>query len=248
MSDESPDFNKVMGHAAVIGFEKLTKPQFDKVRDAWLKAKFRSGFTPTPKEASRLKDIAGNRTYIAFKSCVGAVPYLRFIKVGILLYELMCEGNIKRIREIKREIYNSKYNKTAIKIIHIASTGILLNALEYLINLRDNRNLSKYAVSLEFEKIQELWQEASVGIKKDETVEQAEEKIMNKVKKLLPLVIAYASQTAVIIAQSAVANIRNKGICQGKYLPWSKNLVYCDLEQYLCIFYKVGGEFETPFG
>ena len=248
MSDDKPNINEILARASLIKFEELSKSVLDNIRDIWLKAKTRSGFTPTPEEAERLKRIAKNITYQSFKSCVGSTPYLRFIKVGLMLYELMTEGNLDRIKEIKNEIYNSKYNITALKIIHIASTGVLLNTLEYLINLRDERQLSKYAVSLEFEKILVLWNSIAIPIQKDDDEKNIIEVIKSKVIINSPLIILYASQSAVKVAHSVVVEVSKQNVCQNKYLPWSKNLIYKSLEQYICIFYKIDGDWETPFG
>ncbi|MFH1181710.1 MAG: hypothetical protein V1702_02010 [Candidatus Woesearchaeota archaeon] len=247
MSDEQPNINEILARAGLQSIERVTKPVLDTIRNAWLKAKTRSGFTPTPEEAVQLKSISEIETYKSFKSCIGATPYLRFIKVGLLLYQLMTDGNLERIKQIKDEIYNSEYNKTAIKIIHIASTGVLLNVLEYVVNIRDERGLSKYAVSLEFEKIIDLWQSVSLPVKKEDTVELVVSAIIKKVEENPPLIVLYASQSAVKIAHMAVAEVRTKDLCK-KYHPWSKNLYYKGLEQYICIFYRIEGEWETPFG
>ena len=248
MVSDEPNINEVIARAALIKGKELSKPVLDTIRNLWLKAKTRSGFTPTPKEASRLKKISQNTTYKSFKSCIGSTPYLRFIKVGLMLYELMTEGNLKRIKEIKDEIYNSKYNLMAVKIIHIASTGVLLNTLEYMINLKDERQLSKYAISLEFEKILDLWHSISISVQKEDEEEKIIEVIKSKVIEGSPLIILYASQSAIKIAHSVVAEVRNQNLCQNKYLPWSKNLFYGSLEQYICIFYRVDSNWDTPFG
>lgn len=248
MKDDDFNINKVVAELAKQKLEDISKPTLDKIQEVWLKAKTRSGFTPSPEEAEKLKRISNNTTYKSFKSCVGNAPYLRFIKVGLLLYELMTQGNLDRIREIKDEIYNSKYNQTALKIIHIASTGVLLNTLEYLINLKDERELSKHAISLEFERILELWQKISIPVKKEDLPESIIKKIKEKIDKKEPLIILYASQTAVQIAHEIIAQIRNCSLCDGKYHPWSKNLYYENIEQYICIFYKLGDNWDTPFG
>lgn len=248
MSDDKPNLNEVIARASLIKLEEVSKPVLDNIRDIWLKAKTRSGFTPTPEEAERLKRISQNITYRSFKSCIGSTPYLRFIKVGLMLYELMTEGNLDRIKEIKDEIYNSKYNTTALKIIHIASTGVLLNALEYLINLRDERQLSKYAVSLEFEKILGLWNSIAIPVQKDDDEKKIIELIKSKVMENSPLIVLYASQSAIRVAHSVIVEVNKQNLCQNRYFPWSKNLIYKSLEQYICIFYKTDGEWETPFG
>lgn len=249
MSDDEVDINKVLANALVIGIEKLTKAKLDKIKEFWLKkthAKY--GFSPTSGEANKLKEIAKNPTYLAFKVSIGSSPYTPFIKVGLMIYDLKCEGNLERIKEINEEIRNSRYTDIARKIIHIASTGVLLNTLQYIVDIKTQSNLSTYAVEREFNRLLILWTKVSIGVKSSDKVIEVRIKLINLMNKNPELMIVYATQSAVNIAQTTIAEMKNLGQFKGKYLPWSKNLSHYDLEQYLCIFYKVDTDFLTAFG
>lgn len=264
MNDSEPDINKILAHMALIKYEDVSTRTLNMIRKAWTKSTLRTGFTPTPEEANRLKTISQNHTYKAFKECVGSFQYTRFIKVGLLLYDLKCAGDKSRIDQIRKDIKNSKYSDpNAFKILHIASTGVLLHVLNYVVDMKDRDHLSPHAVRQEFLRILELWTEISISVTKDDAPADVEKKILGMMKTSPPLMFIYAGRKhledgaaryrstfrdPVINAQRAIANLRNRGVFRDAYVMWSKMLIYETLEQYLCVFYSVRHDLNTAFG
>lgn len=174
-----PDINKILANAAVIELDKISSRTLSKIKSLWLKHKY-YGFTPTPSEAESLKDISNNSIFVTFSRCVGKYEYSAFIRIGLMIYELSEIGNKDRVDEIRRFIY-SKHGNVPKKIIHIASTGILLHVLEYLTNLRDEKNLSCDVVREEFINIVTLWEKVSIPV----SLLDSEDSIIDSIKKIM---------------------------------------------------------------
>ncbi|HII15281.1 MAG TPA: hypothetical protein HA362_03125 [Nanoarchaeota archaeon] len=247
-----PDINKILANAAIIGLENIGKRTFDTIKKAWLRIDITSryGFTITQDEANTLNDIAKNPTYIAFKSAIGTKsPFTRFIKVGLLLYELNSRGEKDRVKEIRSEIYNSQYsNRYVQKIIHIASTGVLLHILDYLTYFKDTNKLSDYAIREEFKRILRIWQEIGVPVKKEDNETTIKNNIQSLITKKVPIIIVYASESAVPRAHLAIADLSNKKVFVGKYILWSKNLTLSGFNQFLGLLYASDTGLDSPFG
>jgi hypothetical protein len=146
MAQDDPDINKILANVAVLGIEKASSRTLKYIQKVWLGSTSKVGFTPEPEEASRMKDISVNSTYQRFKLIVGKYKFTAYIKVGLLIYDLNQKGDRERVQKIRDDVYNSKDGANALKIIHIASTGVLLHVLEYLVNSKDEKNLSQFAV------------------------------------------------------------------------------------------------------
>jgi hypothetical protein len=244
MSQE-PDINEILGNALVIGIENISKRTLETIKKSWLKGKY--GFTPIPEEATRLKEISTNQTYITFKKIVGEYKYTAYIKIGILLYELNQKGNRERVEEIKREVYNSRDGIHAKYIIHIASTGVLLEVLEYLIDLKYKISPTKEMLRSEFEDILQLWRKVSVPISNSDTKEKIIEDITTVIKLREKLLVIYACGHATSKAQLIIAQLtKEKFFSKNKYLPWSKNNTLSGIAHYVCMCYLIDEFSSSP--
>jgi len=246
MGNDEPDINKILGNAIILGLEKVGNKTLNTIKKVWLKSTSRYGFTPLPEEATRMNEIAKNQTYLTFKRIVGKYKFTPYIKVGILLYELNHKGNKERADSIRKDVYNSKDGNQAKKIIHIASTGVLLHVLEYLINIKDKYNLSQYAVKQEVDKILNLWKKVSIPVSNADTKEKIISNIENVMKLKENLIVIYACGKAADKAQLVVAELYKKQIFSGKYVPWSKNDIFYGMLHYVCLCYSVEDFGESP--
>jgi hypothetical protein len=235
MVSDEPDINKILANALIIGAGNVGKRTLESIKKLWLKGTSRYGFTPEPKEASRLKDISNNVTYQTFKKIVGKYKFTPYIKVGILLYELNRGGNKERVEEIRKDVYNSKDGYLAKKIIHLASTGVLLNVLDFLIDLKNNKELSKYAIQNEFKKVLDLWGKISVPVSNSDPQKQIIENINQVVNLKEGIVVIYGCGHAAEKAQIVIAKlIKEKFFQKNNYIPWSKNNLFYDIPHYTC--------------
>ena len=245
IDDDIPDINEILGNAVAIELEKLSTRTLSKIKAIWLRFKY-YGFTPTPTEAELLKNISKNSTYMTFAKCVGKYEYNAFIKIGLLIYELNELGDNARVDEIRRYIYGQHGNVPK-KIIQIASTGILLHVLEYLTNLRDEKNLSSDVVREEFINIVTLWETVSVPV----SISVSEDYITELIKKIIgekaPIFFVYAAGNAAYKAEIIVARLNNMEMFKG-YLPWCKVRVVGSvkkIEYFLGVFYSVKEPYDT---
>ncbi len=238
--DNEPDINKILGNAAVIELDKISTRTLSKIKSLWLKYKY-YGFTPTPSEAESLKEISNNSTYLTFTRCVGRYEYNAFIRIGLLIYDLNETGNKDRVDEIRKYVY-SEHGNVPKKIIQIASTGILLHVLEYLTNLRDEKNLSCDTVREEFINIVTLWENVSIPV----SLLDPEENIICLIKKIIgekvPIFFVYGAANAAYTAELIVAKLNNVKLFSGKYLPWCKVRTIGKIkkiEHFLGVFYAL---------
>ena len=246
VDDSIPDINEILGNAVVVELDKISARTLSKIKAIWLRYKY-YGFTPTPSEAELLKEISKNSTYITFAKCVGKYEYNAFIKIGLLIYELNELGNNVRVNEIRNYVYG-KHGNVPKKIIQIASTGILLHVLEYLTNLRDEKNLSSDVVREEFINIVTLWESVSVPVSSS----VSEKYIIGLIKKIIekkaPIFFVYAAGNAAYRGEIIVAELNNLKLFSGKYLPWCKVRVVGKvkkIEHFLGVFYSVEEVYDT---
>lgn len=246
MGDE-PDINKIMAYVSILSFKEIKKNTLDKISSIWLKHKY-FGFTPTPTEAKSLKEISNSSSYVTFKRCVGDYEYNAFVKIGFLIYELSEIGEQKRIDEIRRFVYKQHGNFPK-KIIQIASTGILEHVLNYLIDLKDDKCLSKLTVREEFEKIVKLWEKVAIPVSNSDRNTKIEKSIKNIVtENKEPIFFVYAAGSACYKAEIVVAKLRNEKLFNGMYFPWCKVRLIgkaIKIEHFLAVFYKVEGGYDT---
>lgn len=243
-----PDINKILAHAAIEGFDRLSTNSLNRIKRAWTQQKHRPGFTPLPEESDLLYDISRSAAYQSFKHCVGSkYTYNRYIKVGLLLQELSLQGYRDRLRAIRDELRQKKHPKGAFKLIHIASTGVLSQVLEYLSSLRDQYKLSKQAVRREFELIVEQWTKISISVSNRDVQRDLLARIVRVISRSPPAFFVYASRGAIQKAQELMAKVNNDGMLTGKYILWSKTTKNHDHSQYLCACYNINYGIESPF-
>lgn len=246
VKDGTPDINQILAQASIIGIEKISARMLSKIKSTWLKHKY-YGFSPTPSESEALKEISNNSTYNTFSRCVGKYEFNAFIRIGLLLYELNEKGDTTRVNEIRKYVY-SKHGSFPKKIIHIASTGVLLPVLEYLTNLKDEKNLSSDIVREEFANIVSTWENVSIAVSILDPESLTKEAITKKVLGNVPIFFVYAAGNAVNKSVTIVAELRNGGLFSGKYLPWCKvrHLGKVNpVEYFLGVFYAVDTAYDT---
>lgn len=243
VGDHTPDINEILGHTAAVEIDKISARTLSKIKSLWLKYRY-YGFTPTPSEAESLKEISKNSTYTTFSRCVGKYEYNAFIKIGLLIYELNEIGDKNRVDEIRSYVY-SKHGNVPKKIIQIASTGILLHVLEYLTNLRDEKNLSPDIVREEFINIVTLWESVSIPVSSSVSEEDITTKISEIIEKKVPIFFVYGASNAAYKCELIVAKLKNMQLFSGKYLPWCKVRIIGKkqkIEHFLGVFYSLDGE------
>ena len=246
---KAPDIDRILALAAMQGIENIGKRTFNTIRKEWIAARGQYGFTYTPDEAKLLKESLEHPTYVAFKKCIGNYRHLKFIKVGLLIFELRRKGDIARIKEIKSQVYNSRYGVVPNKLIHLATLGILPSILDYLTDLKTINKMSKSALQREFQKLLDKWKEISICVDKDTTQSFLKSEIKLRMKKEYAQIIVYGAGRASHVAHRVIADMKNKQKFSGRYLDWSKNIPFSEKDiQFICFLYSLNFGVDTPFG
>ena len=106
--------------------------------------------------------------------------------------------------------------------------------------------MSEYSVREEFKKVLDLWKKISIPVSNSDSKKQIIDKLKDLMKRKEPLIISYGCGNAADKLHFIIAELRNKNVFSGKYLPWSKNNVFYGMLHYVCICYEIEGCIETP--
>lgn len=231
-----PDVNKFLGELAYAVTKGLTKAVKEKIEKAWLKLEY--GVTLNAEEADSLKRIAENDFYLLFKKYLGAHWSLKLIKVGLYISELNDDGKIERTKKLNSEAYQ-KYGTKGAKIIQIASTGVLVPLMGYIIDLKLNKGANILVLHQEFDKVLEEWDMISTPVTASYSEEMIEEQIVTKMENSRPIFFVYSAGSASKKAQLTIAKMNNEYKFQDKYLLTPKIKVVNNVEYCLWAFEKI---------
>jgi len=202
-----PDVNKFLSELTIGVGKGLTDAIKAKIKKAWLKKEY--GVTIQVEEADALKKISENEFYILFKKYLGGHWSVNLVKVGIYISQLQEEGKKKRASELHSEAYK-KYGPKGARIIHLASTGILVPIMDYIIDLKLIKDANYITLSQEFDKILDEWDKISIPVNLNETEESIKIAVINKMDTGYSIFFVYAAGGATKIAQLTLAKMNNE--------------------------------------
>ncbi len=104
-----------------------------KIKELWERREY--GFTPDPELANELQRISKSDAYKRMKDCIGHHHFLSLIKLGLRIAELSDEGRVETIAKIKNSVYK-KYGIRGVRILNMGGTGVLLEIIKYLSQLK----------------------------------------------------------------------------------------------------------------
>lgn len=233
MTDLDP--NKFLAELTLGAVKGLTEPLKNKIKKYWLKREY--GVTIEPDEGKKLQDIANEEFYKIFKKYLGEHWSIKLIKVGIYISNLNEEGKKERAGEIQKEAYR-KYGPKGAKIIHLASTGILVPIMDHIINLRLYKGATCIVLNQEFDKILDEWDQISIPVSRGE-VDSLRQKIESVMLQNHPIFFVYAAGSVSVLTQLILAKMNNDRLFQGKYLMTSKIKVVENTEYCVWIFERI---------
>jgi len=240
---EPPEDNKFLAELTYAVAKGLTQSIKNKIKEIWLKQEY--GVTISVEESESLKKISENDFYLLFKKYLGMHWSLNLIKVGIYISELNEEGKRERAKQVYDESFK-KYGRKGQRIIQLASTGILVPVMKYIVDLKLDRGANPIVLNREFDKILDEWEQIATPVHRESSEEEINDIIQKKIGVGYPIFFVYASGSASKIAQLTLANMRNKNIFDDKYLMFLKNKVVNNTEYCLWIFEKIEDFQETP--
>ncbi len=171
--------------------------------------------------------------------------YLKLIKVGIYISELIGEGKRERARLLEEEAYK-RYGRKGKRILQLASTGVLVPVMQYIIDLKLNKGANPIELNNEFDKILDEWEKISIPVHRESEKNMINDAIKEKMNAGYPIFFVYACGSVSKIAQLTLAEMRNQNIFDNKYLMFLKNKVVENIEYCLWIFEKIEDFEETP--
>lgn len=231
-----PDPEKFLAELAIGVAKGITSSIKDNIKKYWLKCEY--GITLNPQEGNSLKTIANNEFYQLFKRYLGEHWSLKLIKVGLYLSELNEEGKRERAGEIQKEAYQ-KYGSKGAKIIHLASTGILIPIMDYIIDLKLHKGASCIVLNQEFDKILDEWDKISIPVHWDSKETSLENEIKNKMENNYPIFFVYASGSASRIAQFTLAKMNNANLFRNRYIMTHNIKIVVNTEYCIWVFEKI---------
>ena len=240
---EPPEENKFLAELTVAIAKGLTEPIKNKIKEVWLKLEY--GVTINVEESESLKKISENDFYLLFKKYLGEHWSLKLIKVGIYISELNEEGKRERAKQLYDESFK-KYGRKGQRIIQLASTGILVPVMKYIVDLKLDKGANPIVLNREFDKILDEWEQISIPVHRESSEEAINNEIQKKISKGYPIFFVYASGSASKIAQLTLAKMRNENMFDHKYLMFPKIKVINDIEYCLWVFEKIEDFEETP--
>ena len=187
----------------------------EKIKEKIYEGKY--GYVPNGEEAKAIYEVDQKDVYIRLKQCLGGHWALELLRVGIYISRLNDEGKRGVVRKIKDGVFK-KYGPRGIKIIDMGATGIIVSVASYLSDRKIRENLNPLDMALEFDKLLDGWDQATVFVKKDDEVTPIYSKILGHMDKY-PLFFIFAYGSAVLKASKAIAKLNNEGkIHDKKYL------------------------------
>lgn len=234
------DANKFLAELTIAVTKGLVTSTKQSIQKIWSKLEY--GITLNPEESKSLKDISESEFYRIFKKYLGNHWSINLIKVGLYISDLDEGGNQERAREIQGEVFK-KYGHKGVKITHLASVGILIPVMNYIIDLKLQKDASIIVLSQEFDKILSEWDTISIPVSADLTELNLREKILQKMNNNYPIFFVFSSGRAARNTQLTLAKMNNEQLFSGKYLMTSKNRVnpISKIEHCLWTFDKIEG-------
>ena len=132
-----------------------------------------------------------------------------------------------------------KYGSKGAKIIQLASTGILIPVMEYIIDLKLHKGANYLVLNQEFDKILTEWDTISIPVHRDMGNEELSKEILKKMGFGNAIFFVYSAGYTSKIAQLTIAQMNNKELFKGKYLMTPKIKILKDTEYCVWVFDKV---------
>lgn len=197
---------------------KLSKETIEyirkRIRELWNQSKY--GFTPNAEEAAAIYKIGQKEAYKRLKHCIGFHWSLRLIRLGLYISDLNDEGQRKLIKKTKEDIYK-KYGSKGIKITNMATTGAILDVIEYLSKLKIEDNLNRTDLTIKFDtEIIEKWDKITFFVKTEDSEKEISKKIVAMMNQRLLIFFVFAYGAASTKSMKIISKLNNNKTISNK--------------------------------
>ncbi len=178
----------------------------ERIKELWGKKEY--GFTPEPELAFKLQKISKSEAYKRMKECIGNHHFLSLVKLGLIFAEISEEGEVEKIARIKSDVHE-KYGIKGVRILSMGSTGVLLEVIRYLSDIKIKHNYSQADMAGRFEKIVDKWMEIAIFHKAEDGQTTLRNKIIGYMQTPHELFFVFASGSAGDQAKRVIADLSN---------------------------------------
>ncbi len=177
-----------------------------KIKELWERREY--GFTPDPELANELQRISKSDAYKRMKDCIGHHHFLSLIKLGLRIAELSDEGRVETIAKIKNSVYE-KYGIRGVRILNMGGTGVLLEIIKYLSQLKMEKNYTQRDMAEKFEEIIDKWTEITIFHRAEHGQTVLRNTIIRYMEISRELFFVFASGVAGDQAKKVIADLSN---------------------------------------
>ncbi len=143
------------------------------------------------------------------RECIGDHPYLSVVKLGLAFAGISKRGDAERIGRIKREVTN-RYGLKGVRILAMGSTGVLLEVIRYMSDIKIKHDYTQADMVERFEKIIEAWMVITIFHKAEDGESALRKQIIEYMQSTRELFFVFASGIAGDQAKRMIAMLNNE--------------------------------------
>lgn len=207
--------------AAKLSGEALSAAK-RRIYDLWLQNKY--GFTPSKEEAIAIQRISQREIYKRLKGCIGKHWALDLLRVGIYISELNEVGSKETVERIKEDVYN-RFRARGVRILTLGSTGIIVQVIEFLSDLKSENNLNEEEIGLELDRILDEWDRITIFVKRDDPESSVLDRINRYIEQQHQLFFVFTfGRTAFRKATKTIAKLNNDNVILDNHYLFDSDL------------------------
>lgn len=191
-------------------------------------------------ETRKIYEITKQDLYIRLNNCLVSHWSMNLIALGIYVSKLN-ELDQRHIVERVRSEVHSKYQARGVKILNMGSTGAIGHIIEYLSDLKMQKNYGFIEMGKFFDKIIEKWEDIAFFVKSEYEIGLVKKKCLEFIGKKYPLFFIFAYASAIPATINAIAELSNSKQLSG-YIWDAKMKPEGFKEAYSCYFQSIEGD------
>lgn len=191
------------------------------------------------KEVSELYKITKQELYGRVEKCLVSHWSMNLIALGVLISKLNELDQREIVERIKTEVH-SKYMARGIRIVEMGSTGVISHIIEYLSDVKMEKNYNFIEMGKLFDGIIDQWDDITVFVKAEHGKEDVKTRCLDHLEKREILFFVFAYGSAVNATITAIAELSNENQLSG-YIWDAKMKREGVKEVYSCTFQNAEG-------
>ncbi len=190
-------------------------------------------------DTTELYKISKQELYKRLERCLVSHWSMNLISLGIYISKLNELDRGEIAKRVKSEVHH-KYQAKGLKILAMGSTGVIDHVIEFLSDIKTDKNYSFTEMGAIFDKIIERWEEITLFVKSGDSIGSIKESCVSYLKKDERLFFVFAYGSAVKATIMTIAGLNNEGSLSG-YLWDAKMKNIGQQEVYSCSFQSTKG-------